>query len=106
MMITCPLRLPQYGHLHIAEMPITIRIRDNGPFVISADEASQVRLEDSAGNEILPTPGKNISLCRCGQSLKRPFCDGTHKTCGFESAAASFANPGATPPTPPAAPTA
>ncbi|HEU5311435.1 MAG TPA: CDGSH iron-sulfur domain-containing protein [Candidatus Eisenbacteria bacterium] len=26
-----------------------------------------------------------ITLCRCGQSSKKPFCDGTHNTCGFES---------------------
>ena len=26
-----------------------------------------------------------ISLCRCGRSANKPFCDSTHKTCGFES---------------------
>ena len=25
-----------------------------------------------------------ITLCRCGHSATKPFCDGTHKTCGFE----------------------
>ncbi len=24
-----------------------------------------------------------VSLCRCGHSANKPYCDGTHKTVGF-----------------------
>lgn len=24
-----------------------------------------------------------IALCRCSQSDNKPYCDGTHKSCGF-----------------------
>src|SRR5262249_51233657 len=31
-----------------------------------------------------------ISLCRCGQSARKPFCDSAHKTCGFQSTVVAF----------------
>jgi CDGSH-type Zn-finger protein/dTDP-4-dehydrorhamnose reductase len=63
-------------------MSITILVRKHGPYFIHPDDVSQVRLVDSDGNDI-PIPGKSITLCRCGASSKKPFCDSTHKVIGF-----------------------
>lgn len=62
---------------------VRIRIRDNGPFVVEGP----VKVVDADGNEFQIAADKPaIALCRCGASKNRPFCDGTHKDCGFESA--------------------
>lgn len=59
---------------------ITIQVRDNGPYLIRG------------GASVVDADGKQyelkdiVALCRCGQSGKKPFCDGTHNGCGFESA--------------------
>lgn len=63
-------------------MSVTIRMRPNGPLVIEGP----FKLIDSRGNAFqIPTDKPAVALCRCGQSAKRPFCDGTHKSCGFIS---------------------
>jgi CDGSH-type Zn-finger protein len=60
--------------------PLVIRCRENGPYVLKGP----VKVIDHLGNEFTIPEGKElIALCRCGQSGKRPFCDGTHKGCGF-----------------------
>jgi CDGSH-type Zn-finger protein len=41
-----------------------------------------VRIVDAAGNVLYE--GERAALCRCGGSSNKPFCDGTHKTNGFE----------------------
>lgn len=58
---------------------VTIKTRENGPLLVSGP----VTLVDHLGNKFETAAGANIALCRCGTSLKRPFCDGTHKTSGF-----------------------
>lgn len=65
-------------------MPITITVRKNGSLGISAEDAAQIVLVDHDGRVIPPrAEGHPMSLCRCGHSAVKPFCDGTHKTCGF-----------------------
>ncbi|MEM9523886.1 MAG: CDGSH iron-sulfur domain-containing protein [Pseudomonadota bacterium] len=56
-----------------------ITLRDNGPLVV----ANPPTLRDSDGNEIETKPV--TALCRCGKSAGKPFCDGAHKSAGFES---------------------
>jgi CDGSH-type Zn-finger protein len=63
--------------------PLVIRCRENGPYVV----AGAIKVIDHLGNEFAIAPGKEtVALCRCGQSKNRPFCDGSHRTCGFQSA--------------------
>ncbi len=69
--------------------PITITVRNNGSLFISGDQMAQVRLVDHEGNEISTEGRKAISLCRCGASTNKPFCDGTHSKIGFQGAVAA-----------------
>ncbi|HEY8528391.1 MAG TPA: CDGSH iron-sulfur domain-containing protein [Paenibacillaceae bacterium] len=43
-----------------------------------------VELVDAEGNAF--EVKESFSLCRCGGSNNKPFCDGTHRSIGFESA--------------------
>lgn len=61
---------------------VTIRVRNNGPFLVEGP----FRLIDADGNEYQLEAGKKYSLCRCGGSTKKPFCDGAHSRIGFEAA--------------------
>jgi CDGSH-type Zn-finger protein len=61
---------------------VTIRVRPNGPLLIEG----QFALVDSTGSPFPLDPAKPaIALCRCGASARRPFCDGSHKACDFQS---------------------
>lgn len=51
-----------------------VRIRENGPLALHAD-AEIV----GHGHQLRAT------LCRCGASKRKPFCDGSHVAAGFQS---------------------
>ena len=62
---------------------VTITPSEDGPYLVSGP----FRLTDIDGREI-PHPDP-ASLCRCGQSGNKPFCDGTHLTVDFDGTLAN-----------------
>lgn len=60
---------------------VTIKVRQNGSLLVEGDE---VRLIDWNGNEY-PIARRPFALCRCGHSMNKPFCDGSHKRVGFQA---------------------
>jgi CDGSH-type Zn-finger protein len=62
-----------------------ITVNNNGPIKIEGD----FTIHDAEGREYGLAGRTVISLCRCGQSANKPFCDGQHKVCGFESSCAA-----------------
>ena len=65
---------------------ITITVRQNGSYFIANEDMARVRLVDHEGREISTEGRKAISLCRCGASANKPFCDAAHKAIEFQGA--------------------
>jgi 3-phenylpropionate/trans-cinnamate dioxygenase ferredoxin subunit len=66
-------------------MPTTIRVRQNGPYLVESEDAVVV---DWNGNQY-QLAKRPFALCRCGASTNKPFCDGTHSRNGFQAAEAA-----------------
>lgn len=63
-----------------------ITVRNNGPLAVDLTSGT-LELFDHEGNAIPVPEGKTtITLCRCGASTRKPFCDGTHSKIGFKGA--------------------
>ncbi len=56
-----------------------ITVNHNGSIRVEGD----FEIVDPLGNPFGLAGRTMISLCRCGHSGNKPFCDGSHKTCGF-----------------------
>lgn len=53
---------------------VKIQVRENGPFRVTGP----FELIDMEGKVYTIPQGQWVSLCRCGASANKPFCDGTH----------------------------
>ena len=60
---------------------VKITARKNGPYRVEGPV--DLYYDDQKIN----VPQSPFSLCRCGASSKKPFCDGTHSKIGFQAAA-------------------
>jgi CDGSH-type Zn-finger protein len=74
------------------EPEMTIHITENGPYVVegSVPLARQTIVTNDDGDSVEWAEGEpfetksSYNLCRCGQSGKKPFCDGSHSRVGFD----------------------
>ena len=67
-------------------MAVKVTIRPNGPYVVEGE----IELVDVNGAGVdTSARGQRIALCRCGGSVTKPFCDGTHSKIGFQAAEAA-----------------
>lgn len=62
------------------ERPVQITPCPNGPLLVRGD----VELVDGDG-EVIPHARRTVALCRCGVSLIKPYCDGSHKMIDFRT---------------------
>lgn len=71
----------------MSENEVKITARPNGPFRVEGP----IKLVDANGIEWDLAGKAAVSLCRCGASTNKPFCDGTHSKIGFQAAEAAVA---------------
>lgn len=58
-----------------------VEIRANGPLRVYGE----IEIVDADGKNYAVPEGQWVSFCRCGQSGTKPFCDSSHRDCGFEA---------------------
>lgn len=61
--------------------PVKITCKTDGSIRVEGE----FELCDPEGNRFDLGERKQISLCRCGASENKPFCDGRHRAVGFRS---------------------
>ncbi len=62
-----------------------ITVNNNGSLIVDGD----FQIVDKNGNEYNLGGRDKVTLCRCGRSSNKPFCDGSHRG-HFEHEAVAF----------------
>ena len=70
-------------------MSTVITIKNNGSIKVDGD----FEIFDQEGNKYDLGGRTRVSLCRCGHSATKPFCDHSHRTTGFASECQAYALP-------------
>lgn len=65
-----------------SENTVTLKLRKNGSILVTG----KIKMIGPDDQEV--EVKERFSLCRCGHSKEKPFCDGSHKTVGFDSSPA------------------
>lgn len=72
----CPSGALSYSEKNAEKEPMppvnTIRVLENSPYAVNAEV-------DFSGSECIT----RMTLCRCGHSKNKPYCDGAHRDIGF-----------------------
>jgi uncharacterized Fe-S cluster protein YjdI len=55
-----------------------IEVSKNGPLIVHGT----IVIKDAIGNEVKKE--NRTAFCRCGNSSKKPFCDGSHRNVNFQ----------------------
>lgn len=63
---------------------VTITVRPNGSLRVD-DPNGVIEMVDANGNKYDLTGKAAFSLCRCGASANKPFCDGAHNKIAFQA---------------------
>ncbi|MBO9687055.1 MAG: CDGSH iron-sulfur domain-containing protein [Mitsuaria chitosanitabida] len=58
-----------------------LTLRENGPYAVRA----RLAIEGADAAPIATDVGYRATLCRCGGSRRKPFCDNSHRRNGFEA---------------------
>ncbi len=75
--------------------PVVVKVREHGPLLVTGP----ISVIDHTGRPF-ELDGTNVAFCRCGASLRKPFCDGAHRGIGFDGTCSRDVASGQPAPTP------